>query len=327
MSKNKRLIILFSVLVFVFTLASVCALSFGSVNLSFSRIIGAIQGTDKNAEIIILGLRLPRLFAAALAGAALASAGHLLQTVTNNDLCAPNIIGVNSGAGLAVMLVLCLFPSLWKFIPAAAFIGAVAAAGAVIAIASAAKERRAALVLGGVALSSLLSAGISVLSLKFPDALSSYAAFSAGGFSGVSANELAVPAVMILLGLVLSFAIAPKVSLLCLGDEAASSLGINVVGVRVAAVVIASGLCAAAVSFAGLLGFVGLIVPHVSRKLTGRGLRLSLPFTAILGSILVILSDLAGRTLFSPGEIPAGIIMSVIGAPFFIYLLIRGRKA
>lgn len=326
MNKKKQLTVLFFVLFLLFVSACIASVSLGSVNLSFDRLIGAINGTDKNAEIIVWGLRLPRLLGAALAGAALASAGQMLQAVTNNELCAPNIVGINSGAGLAVMLVLCLFPSLWPFIPAAAFVGALAASGIVIAISSASRERRTALVLGGVALSSLLGGGISMLSLRFPDALSSYAAFSAGGFSGVALSELAVPAVMIGVGLMLSFIMAPKVGVLCLGDEAASALGVNVRLVRTLTVIIASGLCAAAVSFAGLLGFVGLIVPHVSRKLAGHGLRTSLPFTALMGSILVIFSDLVGRILFPPGEIPAGIIMSAIGAPFFIYLLIRGRK-
>lgn len=326
MSKKKNLSLLFFILILIFAAVCVGGVAFGSVNLSFARIIDAINGADKTAEIIILGLRLPRLIGAALAGAALASAGQLLQAATNNDLCAPNIVGINSGAGLAVMLVLCLLPSFWRFIPAAAFIGAIFASGIVIAISSAAKERRSALVLGGVALSSLLSAGISLLSLKYPDALSSYAAFSSGGFAGVNAKELTVPAVMIAAGLIIAFFISPKVNVLCLGDETASALGVNVRRVRIITVIVSSGLCAATVSFAGLLGFVGLIVPHITRKLTGRGLRATLPFTALCGSILVILSDLAGRTLFPPGEIPAGIIMSAIGAPFFIYLLIGRRR-
>lgn len=305
-----------------------CGLAFGSVNLTLRRIFDAISGNDNTAYIILFRLRLPRVLAAALAGIALSAAGFLLQTVTDNDLCAPNIIGVNSGAGLAVMLILCRFPTLWQLQPVAAFIGALGATLVVLFLSSLSSsyEKKSTVVLAGVAVSSVFSAGISFLSIKYPDALSSYAAFSVGGFSDIATGQLAIPAVMTAVCLAASLIIAPRLELLCLGDDGARSLGVPVRAIRLTAIILASAMCAAAVSFAGLLGFVGLIVPHIVRRLTRSGLRLRLVHAALCGAIIVVLSDLAGRTLFAPGELPAGIIMAFIGAPFFICLLIGRRK-
>lgn len=305
-----------------------CGLAFGSVNLTLRRIFDAISGNDNTAYIILFRLRLPRVLAASLAGIALSAAGFLLQTVTDNDLCAPNIIGVNSGAGLAVMIILCRFPMLWQLQPVAAFIGALGATLVVLFLSSLSSsyEKKSTVVLAGVAVSSVFSAGISFLSIKYPDALSSYAAFSVGGFSDIATGQLAIPAVMTAVCLAASLIIAPRLELLCLGDDGARSLGVPVRATRLTAIILASAMCAAAVSFAGLLGFVGLIVPHIVRRLTRSGLRLRLVHAALCGAIIVVLSDLAGRTLFAPGELPAGIIMAFIGAPFFICLLIGRRK-
>lgn len=329
MKKRKKLVTFWIVLTVLFAAVFICGTAFGSVNLSLPRILGAFCGTDKTAAVIVFDLRLPRVLAAGLAGIGLALAGYLLQTVTDNELCAPNIIGVNSGAGFAVMLISCFAPMLWRAVPFAAFLGALITTLLVISVSYFGKkyEHKSSIVLAGVAVSSMLSAGISTLSLKFPDVLSSYTAFSVGGFSGVTVNDILIPAIMIFICFILAVIIAPKVSLLCLGDDVAATLGINVRAMRFIAIAIASALCAAVVSFAGLLGFVGLIVPNMVRRILKSGLRTSLPFAGIFGAVLVMLSDLIGRTLFSPTELPAGIIMSFIGAPFFLWLLLKRRKS
>lgn len=319
----------FALTVFVlFFISVLAAVAFGSTSLSLQRIFDALSGNDKTARIIILHLRLPRIFAASLAGIGLASAGSLLQAVTDNELCAPNIIGVNSGAGFFMMLMLCCFPSLWMLQPAASFTGALIASFLVVAISSAGggRDRRSTVILAGVAISSLFSAGISFLSIKFPDVLSSYTAFSVGGFSGVTFKQLILPSAVILLCLILAMIIAPRLDILALGDDVAGTLGVSVTRLRIITVILSSALCASVVSFAGLLGFVGLIVPHIVRRMIGGSLRGRLPYTAISGAVLVVVADLLGRTLFAPGELPAGILMAFIGAPFFIYLLLRKRE-
>lgn len=279
------------------------------------------------AELILISIRLPRVLGAALAGASLASAGALLQCVTANELCAPNIIGINSGAGFGVILTLCMAPSLWALIPLSAFTGAFVACAIIMGISfgTSVKANGSTLVLCGVAISSLLTAGISFLSLRFPDVLSSYTAFSVGGFSGTELKQLLLPAIIILLALFVSQLIAPSLNLLCLGDEIAASLGIRVKAIRMTALICACALAACAVSFAGLLGFVGLIVPHIIRRMAGNDMRYNIVFCAMGGAVICILSDLIGRTIFAPTELPCGIIMAFIGAPFFIYLLIKRR--
>lgn len=325
---KRRRILSVAGLVAALLAAFLCGLLFGSVSLDISRLIGAIDKSDRTAAIILWQLRLPRVLAAALAGCGLSVAGTLLQAVTDNDLCAPHIIGVNAGAGFAVMCLLCAFPLAWRLQPLMAFIGAFGATALVLAISCAGRghHRKTTIILAGVALSALLNAGISALSIQYPDVLSSYAAFSVGGFSGISLTQLQIPAVMIFVCLLASCLIAPKVALFCLGDDGARSMGVSVGRIRFICILLASALCAAVVSFAGLLGFVGLVVPHITKRLFGGSLRNRLICGAGAGAVLVILSDLAGRVVASPGELPAGIFMALLGGPFFIYLLIRGRR-
>jgi len=303
-------------------------LSLGSVELSLSQIIEGLRTQSGVGGVIVAQLRLPRVLGAALAGAALAAAGLILQCVTGNGLCAPNIVGVNAGAGFCVMLMLCFTPFAWRLLPLGAFLGALAATALVMGVAFSGRHKHAAttLVLAGVAVSSLLTAGISFLSLRFPDVLSSYTAFSVGGFAGINLSQLSAPGAIVVAALLFAQLLAPRMTLLCLGDEIASSLGVRVNALRILALVIASALCAASVSFAGLLGFVGLVVPHIVRRLAGNDMRFNLSLCVLCGSVLVVCSDLIGRIAFAPSELPAGIIMSMLGAPFFLYLLIVRRR-
>lgn len=334
MKKYQKYVTTYLILLILLGAAFGAALCFGSVSLSWTELwIGLFPSyqadtpSASTAAVILQEIRLPRIVAAALAGAALAAAGTVLQCVTGNDLCAPNIVGINSGAGFAVLFLLCLAPGAWRMLPLAAFCGACSAAALVMGFAFGGRycANHTSIVLAGVAVSSILSAGISFLSLRFPDVLTSYTAFSVGGFAGITLTELLLPAVIIAISLFLLQLLSPQLNTLCLGDEIAFTLGISVKRLRILALLLACALCAAAVSFAGLLGFVGLIVPHIVRKICGTDLRFNITLSALMGSILVILSDLLGRTLFAPSELPAGILMALLGAPFFLYLLLRQR--
>ena len=308
----------------------VAGILLGSARLSLADVIAVLTGrrTDRTIAVILYSLRLPRVAAALLAGAGLAVAGLLLQSATDNDLCSPNVIGVNAGAGFAVMVCLCLFPMAFQLLPVLAFVGALATTMLVLGMSFTSRrfEVKTTVILAGVAVGTLFNAGIAFLSQLYPDILLSYSTFSAGGFSEIYAKDLIVPGIMIGIGILCAQLLAGKLNLLCLGDELAQSLGVRVRLVRLAALVLASALCAAVVSFAGLLGFVGLMVPHIARRLVGRDIRILTPACSLAGASLVILSDLAARTLFSPAELPAGILMAALGAPFFLYLLFRRRS-
>jgi iron complex transport system permease protein len=182
------------------------------------------------------------------------------------------------------------------------------------------------LILSGVAVNALFGAAISFLSLKFPDVLESYTAFSVGGFSGVYMSDLALPGVIVALSLVIAATVAPRLDLLCLGNYMARSLGVRVGALRALALILAAALAAASVSYSGLIGFVGLIVPHISKKLVGTEVKKLIPVAALIGAALLSLSDLFGRILAAPTEIPSGIITAFIGVPFFLILLHGRRK-
>lgn len=314
------------------SLAAAClaGLTFGSAHLSAGQIWAVLRGRgEQTAQLILFGLRLPRVIGAAMAGAALAVSGLLLQSATGNDLCSPSTIGVNAGAGLAVMALLCLAPLSYALLPFAAFSGAMLTTLAVLGIGFAVggHSPRTTVLLAGIAVSALLNAGISFFSQLYPDVLGSYAAFSAGGFSGVQAADLPAPAAMTAAGLAAAWALSPRLNLLCLGDELARSLGVRVRALRLTSLALASVLCAAAVTYAGLLGFVGLVAPHITRRLAGSDVRALVPAAALLGASLVVLADLAARTLFTPAELPAGILLAAMGAPFFLALLFKRRHA
>ncbi len=324
----RRRALVLSVSLAALLLVSTLGLFLGSAKISPLDSILALFGIDngESSVVIIRSLRLPRVIGGIFAGAALAVSGLLLQSATGNDLTAPNIVGINSGAGLFVMLALTLAPTLSGLLPVAAFLGAILAASLVLGLARG-YGSRSSVVLAGVAVGAIFSAGISFLSILYPDALASYAAFSVGGLSGVYFEDIAIPVLIISLFLILAALITPRLNLIALGDDMAASMGVRVSRLRALAVIIAAVLASSAVSYVGLLGFVGLIVPHISRKLLGSDNRILLPGSAILGGALVTLADLLSRVLFAPTELPCGILISAVGAPFFLYLLISGGRA
>lgn len=322
---NRKTVVIISSLILLLV-AAILGLLLGSVRISLSDAVMALFGVDngENSLLIITSLRLPRTLGAILAGAALAVSGLLLQTSTGNDLTAPNIVGINSGAGFLVMLLLCFLPELSYILPFAAFVGAGAAALLVLGLSR--DRSRTALVLAGVAVGALFGAGISFLSLLYPEALASYTAFSVGGLSGVYFEDIALPSVIILIFLAVAFAITPRLNLLTLGDDMAASMGVRVRRLRTVSVIVSAILASAAVSYIGLVGFVGLIIPHLCRRLVGVDNRVLLPLSAILGGVLVTVADILSRVLFAPTELPCGILISALGAPFFLFLLLARRE-
>lgn len=306
--------------------AVVCALRFGSVRMSHTSFFAALLGAGTRTDSLILyAVRMPRVLAGVLAGMALSASGVLLQSVTDNALSSPNVIGVNAGAGVGVVCAMALLPSAVGLIPLFAFAGALASTLAVLLIARRAGGGRASVVLAGVAVTALLNAVISAATLVDTDLLSSYNSFSIGGFAGARYAEMLLPAVIVLLAFSAAFVLGGRIDLLSLGGGMAQSMGVRVRFLRFLCVLLAAALAAAAVSFAGLLGFVGLIVPHMARALVGNRTRHLLAASVLLGGTVTVLADLLGRVLLSPSEIPVGIMMALVGAPFFLALLFWKR--
>jgi iron complex transport system permease protein len=315
-----------SILLGLTLLAAVGSICIGSVLLSPRELWqGLFEKTDTTATYIVRYVRLPRTLGSLLAGMALALSGALIQSVLANPLAAPNIIGVNAGAGLMVTLLGVILPGAATFVPLAAFLGAFLGALLVLTIAERSGASKITLVLAGVAVSQICTAGIEILVTIVPEALNGYSDFRIGGLSNLTMARIGPAAVLILIGTVLALSLSGELDILTLGSDTAQSLGLPAKKYRLLFLGIAAALAGAAVSFAGLLGFVGLIVPHIVRRLLGEESRWLLAGSALGGALLLTVCDMLSRTLFMPYEVPVGIVMTLSGGPFFIWLLLRQR--
>lgn len=308
-------------------LLAVLSLCLGSTALSPVQLWEGAACGDPTHPVyrIFWFVRLPRTCGCLLAGAALAVSGAIIQSVLANPLAAPNVIGVNSGAGLAVTVCCVLFPDAVGLTPLFAFLGAFAGVMLVLFIAERTGASRITLVLAGVAVSNLFSAGVDALVTLVPEALSGYSDFRIGGLANVPMNRIAPAFWLILAALALAFSLHNELDVLALGRETAQSLGLPVRPLRIALLAIAAALAGAAVSFSGLLGFVGLIVPHMIRRLLGGDGRFLLPACALGGGALLTFCDLLARLIVAPYELPVGVVLSFVGGPFFIWLLLKQR--
>ena len=262
------------------------------------KVIAALLGRGSGTTAsIVLYARLPRLCGCLLAGAALAMSGTVIQGVLGNPLAAPNVIGVNAGAGLCTALCAALWPARTAALPFAAFLGALGGVGLVLAIGTRTGASRMTLVLAGVAVSGMFSAGIDAVLTFFPDALNGYTDFRVGGVANLSMGRVAPAFWVALTALFLALSLAGEMEVLLLGEETARSLGLPARRLRLVLLALAAALAGAAVSFSGLLGFVGLLVPHIMRRLMGEDSRPLLTGCALGGAVTLTLCDLLARLL------------------------------
>ena len=300
------------------------SLTKGSLDIKVEQIIAILQSPQMDAQShIIWNIMLPRTIVGSFVGINLAISGAILQAVMRNPLADPHIIGISSGAGLAGVTVMILFPHMDYLITPIAFLGAMAAAVCIYILAWKNGIKPVRIILAGVAVSAFLGAGISGLMIFYSDRVHGALMWMVGGLAARSWPHVGIILPYAIIGLILALVCANYLNILQLGDEMARGLGLNVEVVRIAMTAVAALLAASAVSVAGLLGFVGLIVPHAARLLIGSDYRFLLPASALLGIGVVTLSDTLARTMFSPVELPVGIIMAALGAPFFLFLLRR----
>ena len=307
--------------------ASFLSVMLGSVYINPADILKCFFTPDKTSVtyILIMNIRLPRMLGAIIAGMGLSVAGVILQGVMNNALASPNTIGVNSGAGFFVMLAMMLFPHSGYATSIASFVGALLTTLAIYALAYMADSSRTTIILAGITVSSFLNAGINTIKLINTDITLNITSFLMGTLSGLTFNKIALPAIGIIAAVLVSLILAKPLNILSLGDDYARSLGLNVPLTRFFLLVLSSIMAGLVVSFAGLLSFIGLIVPHICRTLFGSDARYLLPTSALLGASFVLICDIIGRLIATPYELPAGIIMAFIGGPFFMYLLLKKK--
>lgn len=322
-----------SILIFVFILLvifSILGLVYGSVNIPLKDLLNVLSFRDTSSKmaVIIWSVRLPRVLGGILAGAGLGIAGVILQSVMNNALASPNTIGVNSGAGFFVMLSMIIAPNNLFLKPMMAFIGAFVTSLVILTLAYITEKSRITIVLAGITISSILSAGMSVIKVLDSDVNVNATNFLVGSLAGVTMDALFLPAIGISIAIIITIILSKALNILALGDGVAYSVGLRVNLFRMIFVIIASFLAGLVVSFAGLIGFVGLIVPHIARSIFGNDAKILVPSSMLIASLLVVVADLLGRVIFAPYELAVGILLSLAGGPFFLYLLMRkgGRR-
>lgn len=284
---------------------------------------------ENTQHLIIIDLRLPRVIASALVGAAFAVSGAIMQGTTGNPLADSGLMGLNAGAGFALSICFAFFPGMkYMRIILFSFLGAAAGAALVNGIASMRKGGATPmrLVLAGAAVSSLLAALSQGIAIYF-DVAQSVMFWTAGGVAGSNWEQIRIMLPWIACALLGAAALSRSISLLSLGEETAKGLGLNTAAVNVLCSLIVLVLAGAAASVVGAVGFVGLIIPHLARFIVGVDYRWVIPSSAVLGAFLVVLADLGSRTLNPPFETPIGALIAIVGVPFFLYLARKQRRA
>ncbi|MEF2292483.1 iron ABC transporter permease [Virgibacillus dokdonensis] len=307
-------------------LVTLYGISYGPISISLTEIWTALF-TEENTmqKKIIMDIRLPRVLIGLLTGACLAASGAVLQGVMKNPLADPGIIGVSSGAGLAAIITMVLLPQFINLLPIAAFIGALFTSLLIYLLAWDRGASPVKIILAGVAINALLGAIMSGIMVLYSDRVQAVLPWLSGGLTGKGWYQLEFMAPYALFALLLSVLAIKPANVLLLGDDSAKLLGEHVEVQRFLLITLASLLAGVAVSVAGLVGFVGLVIPHVIRLLIGDDYIFLLPLSIISGAILVVLADTIARSWFDPIEIPVGILLACLGAPFFLYLLKKRR--
>ncbi|OIB02974.1 iron ABC transporter permease [Paenibacillus sp. LC231] len=330
---KKRKIITLSVLAALIVLVFLISMNTGVIRLSPLEVIKTLfgGGTDKQ-ELVLFEFRLPRIVISLLIGAGLAISGCVMQGISRNELADPGILGINAGAGLMVMLFISFFPSTTAapvyLLPVLALIGASLTAALICVLAYKKNQgfKPTGLLLTGIAVAAGISAAMIVLTLRLsPEKYQFVATWLAGSIWGSSWKFVLalLPWILVLLPFVMYK--AQVMNVLNLGEPMATGLGASVTKEQLKLLAAAVGLAASCVAVSGGIGFVGLIAPHLSRRFVGAKHQLLLPVTALVGALLVITADTLGRWIIQPSEIPTGIVVAVIGAPYFLYLLSRSR--
>jgi ABC-type Fe3+-siderophore transport system permease subunit len=305
------------------------ALSIGSQHISLSRLPGAIFKADQPDELILQSIRLPRVVLALCVGAALAVAGALMQAVAANPLAAPEIMGVNAGAVLVVVLAVTVFPSLSGAPTILLSFGGAAAAGVSVMLLAGSGRGRVSpvrLALAGVTTSTLLVSLTQVLVIFHENDTQSVLFWLVGGVNFAQWQDFLTVLPWSVAGLAGAMALARSLNILSLGDDMARGLGQNVERTRTLGAVVVVVLCGASVAVAGPIAFVGLIAPHIVRGLVGSNHLVVLPLSALAGAVITVYADIGSRFVNPPFEVPTGVVTALVGAPIFIYLA-RRQKA
>lgn len=306
----------------------VASMSLGAVDVPLSNVIDALRGTAEEGPLkeIVLQLRLPRTVSAIFVGAGLGVAGALLQGALANPLASPDVIGVTGGSAFGAMLVLLAFPGSIALLPVGALVFGLLASAIVFGIAWTGVNRGGIqrLILAGIAISALFGAGTMTLMTAYPDRVQSAVFWMAGGITTTGWEDMRAVWPYFAAGFAITLAMPRALDRLSLGDDVAASLGSRPAVIRLAAGLAAALLAASAAAIAGLLTFIGLVVPHLVRMAGGTSRHgFVIPASAVAGAALLVTGDTLARVILAPRELPVGPFMVVLGVPLFLWLLRR----
>lgn len=307
------------------TMTLILSILLGAVSFSISDFTKVLAEPDSKQAYIIKSIRLPRTLAALFAGMGLAVSGAIIQTVFQNPLASPNIIGVNAGASFFVIVCGAFFPASIYLLPISAFCGAFFTAVFIFLLGKKTGFSKTSLVLAGLAINSLFNSGTDFICNLNDNFIISNKAFRMGSLSNVNQQVLLVASIGILFAILAILLFSNELEVMSLGYETATALGLSVTKYRVFFLLLAAILAGCAISFAGPISFVGLIIPHIVKLLHIHKTRWYLILSALMGALLVSICDLLARLIFRPHEIPVGIILSFIGVPFFLWLLMKRK--
>ncbi|CAH1205854.1 iron ABC transporter permease [Paenibacillus sp. JJ-223] len=318
----RRLAVLFTVVTVGVTLLSTM---FGGMRIPLADLLPSLFSSDGPFSAMVQ-LRIPRTLVAAGAGAALAIAGVLIQMAVRNPLADASVVGVTSGAGLGAMMVMILWTGVPIYmVPLAAIVGAVIAAGIIFSLSWNKGLNPSAVLLVGIAISAITGAGIQILIIVGSLYGGSSYIWLTGSTYARTWDQVKIIAVFLVILIPVAWWLARRFELLVFDDQSASGLGLHVRRTRLLAMATGVLLAAGAVACVGTVGFIGLIAPHMVRLLTGHHLRRSMFLSALVGALLLVLTDTIGRTVMAPTEIPSGLLIAIIGAPYFLYLMYRSN--
>ena len=326
MIKKKKAVLSYIITAVLLFALFLVAVNTGSLKITPKELFDGLFIKYNKTVATIYDLRFPRIFIAMIGGAAMAVSGVLLQAVMKNPLADPGIIGISSGASFTAVLITAFFPTLYFFTPLFAFIGGVAACLLVYSLSWRGGLRPLRIILVGVAVNAMFTGLMSAFNSGTGSNYSGAASIVNANITMKTWDDFQTLAIYSAVGLVLSLLVCSKCNLLALEDKTARSLGVNVNGTRIMISGIAVLLASISTAVIGPISFLGLIVPHIARLLVGSDHKSLIPYSMILGAFVFLLADTIGRTIASPYEISASIIMSVIGGPFFIILLRRSDK-
>lgn len=322
---NKK-VIAFIIVLLLLPIVTLYAMVTGSIDVSYGELLRNLFVTNNEQVAIIKDLRFPRIIIAIFAGASLAVSGVLLQAVMRNPLAEPGIIGVSSGASFFTMLMIAFFPTLFFYAPLFAFIGGMIAFLIVYSLSWKQSLHPLRMILIGVAIHALFTGLGQVIGITNASSMMNSVAVDMSTLTMKTWKDVRIIVTYGAIGLILAYLLFSWCNHLALKDKTLHNLGFPVNRARFFIAIVAVLLASIATAVAGMFTFVGLLIPHIGRTLVGTNHKVLIPFSALAGGLLILIADTLGRTLLAPIEIPASIIMAVIGGPFLIFVLRKSEK-